>query len=225
MLVQLHSLGTDAVRVNVVDLRPASARVRRDSRRSTAPYLRGSNTRKLVPAPSSVYTSTRTLALVRVHLHEASPGVNACNETLFGSLKGRATSWATLQDPAPRQRRSLRVGPFGATNLDCTRRWSMSARRASSKTGLRLRPCKPIRDSAMGYGSQGLCRVSLGSLHNPWDKGLILEDSSVHRAACLGHPTDSLHQPCLWMDSLHQQWSLRYITNAIGLKAQFYNDL
>ena len=43
----------------------------------------------------------------------------------------------------------------GTTRPACTRRRPTSARCGSSKTGLRLRPSRPIRDSAIGYGFQG----------------------------------------------------------------------
>ena len=55
----------------------------------------------------------------------------------------------------------------GTTERDCTRRWPMSARCSSSKTGLRLRPSKPIRDSDMGYGFQGQAQLRRWRSHRP----------------------------------------------------------
>ena len=80
---------------------------------------------------------------------------NACSETLFGSLKVERLHGQRFVTQAPGQGRSRLPGCSGTTRRDCTRRWPTSARCGSSKTGLRLRPCKPIRDSAMGYGFQG----------------------------------------------------------------------
>ena len=49
----------------------------------------------------------------------------------------------------------LLPGRRSTTDRDGTRRRPTPARCGPSKTGLLLRPSKPIRDSAMGYGFQG----------------------------------------------------------------------
>ena len=50
-------------------------------------------------------------------------------------------------------------GWSGTTRPDCTRRWTMSARCSSSRTGWPHRPSKSIRESAWGTDSRG--KVSL----------------------------------------------------------------
>ena len=60
---------------------------------------------------------------------------NACSETLFGSLKVERLHGQRFKTRRHAKTKPSR-GSFGTTNPDCTRRWPMSARCASSKTGL-----------------------------------------------------------------------------------------
>ena len=97
------------------------------------------------------------LALRHVE-HESLP-ILAAGEH---SRRAKVTPWEFAewcddigQPCSARPRTKLSPGCSGTTRPDCTRRWPTSALCGSSKTGLRLRPCKSIRDSAMGYGFQG----------------------------------------------------------------------
>src|SRR6218665_278747 len=72
---------------------------------------------------------------------------------------------ASCRGARPRTRSS--PGYSGTTAPGCTPRWRTSARCGSSKTGMRLRPSKPIPDSAMGYGFQGQGHIST---HAPYHR-------------------------------------------------------
>ncbi len=83
-------------------------------------------------------------------------------------VEGGAAARPTLRDAAPGHGRSDRLAALVQPYADCTRRWPTSARCGSSKTGLRPRPCKSIRDSAMGYGFQGQGQWPRPSLEPTW---------------------------------------------------------
>jgi len=77
---------------------------------------------------------------------------NACSETLFGSLKVERLHGQRFVTRRQAKDEVIDWVLSGTTAPGYIRRWLTSARCALRKTGSRLRPSKPIRDSAIGYG-------------------------------------------------------------------------
>jgi putative transposase len=96
---------------------------------------------------------------------------NACSETLFGSLKVERLHGQRFV--TRRQAKDEVIAWllwYNQTRLHSTLAYVSPC--SSSKTGLRLRPSKSIRDSAMGYGFQGQGQV-LVQTHLPADSNLV----------------------------------------------------
>jgi putative transposase len=87
---------------------------------------------------------------------------NACSETLFGSLKVERLHGKRFETRRHAKDETIAwLLWYNQARLHSMLAYVSPMR--SSKTGLRLRPCKPIRDSAMGYGfqRQGQFRIQL----------------------------------------------------------------
>ena len=103
--------------------------------------------------------------------------------------------------PGAKLRMKSSTGYSGTTRRGCTRRWPMSARRGSSKTGLPINQSKPIRDSAMGYGFQGQGQFSVAPHLHP-STPLAARTPKYQTAAYQGEtakrkkPVDSQGSPC-----------------------------
>jgi transposase InsO family protein len=79
---------------------------------------------------------------------------NACSETLFGSLKVERLHGQRFETRRQAKDRVIAwLLWYNQTRMHSTLAYVSPVR--FEQDGLRLRQCKPIRDSAMGYGFQG----------------------------------------------------------------------